>query len=155
MFRHFKRKQNERGEGSKERLVSFSAGIKGRGRDQSLQKTEKRGRERRRDGLTRISVQWRQGCVESEPYTQIGVKSDAHTRSGLTRPGFRDSSCPSLCVLRCALTLPILPFFCQLKMAFGHVLSLMMNCKPFLRLPAPVRKWRMANFKEHWEKDGR
>lgn len=36
VFRHFKRKQNETGEGLREWLLCFSAWIKGRGRDQSL-----------------------------------------------------------------------------------------------------------------------
>lgn len=35
-FQRFKRKQNETGEGSRERSLCFSARIKGRGRDQSL-----------------------------------------------------------------------------------------------------------------------
>lgn len=61
-------------------------------RSEFVEDREKRGRERRRDRLTHISVQWLQGCVESQPYTQIAVKSQSHTRSGLTRPGFRDSS---------------------------------------------------------------
>lgn len=52
VFPHFKRKQDGTVEGSRERLLCFSAWIKGRGRDQSLEKTEERGRERRRDGPT-------------------------------------------------------------------------------------------------------
>lgn len=42
VFRQFKRKQNRTGEGSREWLLCFSAGIKGRDRDESLYKTEKK-----------------------------------------------------------------------------------------------------------------
>lgn len=50
------------------------------------------GKEEGTGWLTRISVQWLRGCVESLPYAQIAFKSQSHARSGLARPGFQESS---------------------------------------------------------------
>lgn len=64
VFRHFKRKQNEMGEGSREWLLCLVHGSRG-GAEIRVRRRQKKGRERRRDGRARISVQWLQGCVES------------------------------------------------------------------------------------------
>lgn len=127
-------------------------------RSEFVEDRKKRGRERRRDGLTRISVQWLQGCVESQPYTQIAVKPQSHTRSGLTRPGFRDSSAarrPSPASTRVTAQVRSYPpgssffptedGFCTLSQPHDELQAF---------LPVPVMKWRMTSFKEHDEKDG-